>query len=114
MPDAELVDPLAPSIRGHHASPGGTRVVPDVTAVFEASYQEHVAPSAWMQEQMHKCKLERSRQAYFVHSVPVDRVQELTMQLRGIAGHVFVTDLCEEFYCTFDRSWDKFVDGMAM
>ena len=62
---------------------------------------------------MSKCKLDRTRQAYFVHSVPVDRVQELTMRLRSVAGHIYISDLTEGFYCTFDESFPKFVEGMA-
>ena len=121
MPDAQLVDPNHPitdedtesTHQGHMRTQGAANLVPDVAAVFEASYAEYLNPSDWMKEQMDKCKLDRTRKAYFVHSVPVDRVQDVTMRLRNVAGHVFVTDLTEGFYCSFDQSWDKFVDGMA-
>ena len=106
MPDPELVDP--------HLSSNRSRFVPDVAAVFEASYAEYMAPSEWMQAQMKKCRLDRSRKAYFIHSVPVERVKGLTMRVRQEAGHVFVTDLKEGFYCSFDRSWQQFVQAMAM
>ena len=106
MPEPELVDPHLPSNQ--------RRCVPDVTACFEATYAEYMAPSEWTRNQMAKCKLERSRKANFVHSVPTERVKEVTMRLRGDAEYVFVTDLKEGFYCSFDRSWAEFVKAMAM
>ncbi len=106
MPDAELADPHLPS---NHS-----RYVPDVTACFEASYAEYIRPSDWTRNQMTKCKLDRSRKANFVNSVPVERVRELTMRLRAEAGHVFVTDLTDGVYCSFDRSWTEFVKAMAL
>ena len=63
---------------------------------------------------MAKCHLERSRKAFFVHSVPEERVAELTMRLRKEAGYVFVTDLQEGFYCKFDGSWGEVVRGLTM
>lgn len=107
MPDAELVMP------GFQSKRGRERNVPDVTAVFEAGYGEYITPSDWMVSQMARCRLSRERKAYFVHSVPVDRVQQITQELRRVAGYVFVTDLNEGFYCNFDRSWEVFVQAMA-
>jgi Spherulation-specific family 4 len=111
MPDAELVDPLHPSNPGDGSE---SCMVPDVTAVFEASYQELVEPSEWTLVQLGKCTLGRERQAYIVHSVPLEKVQEVTARLRTQAGHVFVTDLTEGFYCAFDSSWPRLVEAMAM
>jgi hypothetical protein len=109
MPDAELVDPNLPE-NGERQPP---RCLPDVSAVFEASYDEYVSPSDWTMSQLNKCRLDRSRQAYFVHSVPRDKVSEVSNAVKEVAGHVFVTDLCEGFYCSFDRSWHTFVAQMA-
>jgi Spherulation-specific family 4 len=109
MPDAQLVDPNLPSNR--ECQP--PRCLPDVAAVFEASYTEYVAPSDWTMSQLSKCRLDPSRQAYFVHSVPKDKVAEVSDAVKRVAGHVFVTDLSEGFYCSFDRSWDTFVAQMA-
>ena len=41
-------------------------------------------------------------------------LKDVTMRLRGDAEYVFVTDLKEGFYCSFDCSWTKFVKAMAM
>jgi hypothetical protein len=108
MPDAELVVP------GYRSDRERERLVPDVTAVFEQSYGEYIEPCEWLRNRMAAFQLSRERTAYVVNCVPLDQVQRLTDELRHKAGHIFVTDLSEGFYCKPDRSWEVFVRAMAM
>lgn len=88
------------------ANPG-----PDVTAVFEASYAEY--RSVAMQERLAALvPYERARCAYFVHSVPLDEMQQLVSELCDRAQFVFATDRCDEFYVQFGPGWSEFIAAM--
>jgi hypothetical protein len=48
-----------------------------------------------------------------VHSVPREHVHVLTQNLRLQGKYLFVTDLCEDYYCHFGLSWTEFCEAMA-
>lgn len=56
---------------------------------------------------------ERSRTCYMVHSVPDEKVEELTRALQERAEYLFVTSAVERFYESFGSSWRVFVKAMA-
>jgi hypothetical protein len=90
------------------ANPG-----PDVAAVFEASYAEY--RSAAIQERLSSLlPYKRNRCAYFVHSVPVEELKRLVLELRHRGGYLFATDLRENFYVRFGPSWREFIAAMQM
>jgi hypothetical protein len=48
-----------------------------------------------------------------VHSVPEREVEALVTELRQRGGYVFVTNLTMNYYESFGKSWEKFVECMA-
>jgi hypothetical protein len=90
------------------ANPG-----PDVTAVFEASYAEY--RSAANQERLALLMPYKPDQcAYFVHSVPLQALKQLVVELRDRGQYLFVTNLREHYYVSFGSSWREFVEAMQM
>lgn len=65
------------------------------------------------QEWLETSPYERSRTCYMIHSVPVDEVRNLTLELRQRAQYLFVTSARERFYESFGPSWEAFVAAMA-
>lgn len=59
--------------------------------------------------------IEYSRQhaCYMVHSVPIDRVKDVTHEVRKRAQYVFVTDSNERFYEQFGAGFKDFIDAMS-
>ena len=55
----------------------------------------------------------RSSSSLIVHSVPIDQIEALTLDLAERAEYVFVTDLTEEYYNSFGPGWERFVKAVA-
>jgi hypothetical protein len=55
----------------------------------------------------------RSSSSLIVHSVPIDQIETLTLDLAKRAEYVFVTDLTEEYYNSFGPGWERFVKAVA-
>jgi hypothetical protein len=87
------------------ANPG-----PDVSVVVETSYQQFLTKNDqdWLKTSVY----DRAHTAYMVHSVPVDKIRAVTLALRQRAEYLFITDLTENFYESFGKSWDNFVAAM--
>jgi hypothetical protein len=84
---------------------------PNVAAVVEEPY---TAYRSWaLQTRLTTLRHDRSRYGYIVHSVPRNEMKNLVAQLRRRGQHVFVTDLCKDFYCHFGPGWEDFVEMMA-
>ena len=89
------------------ANPG-----PDLTVVVEESFARfQTAPyQGWLSS----CPYGRARRAYMLHSVPRHELKRLVHELRHDAAYLFVTDLCEDFYCRFGSCWTDFLAAMQM
>lgn len=86
---------------------------PGVSAVFEASYDVYCSKA--VQERLASLiPYQRSRCAYFVHSVPANEVAKLVMDLRRRGQYIFVTDPSELFYVQFGQSWTVFIHAMQL
>lgn len=55
----------------------------------------------------------RSSSSLIVHSVPIDQIETLTLDLAKRADYVFVTDLTEDYYNSFGPGWERFVKAVA-
>jgi hypothetical protein len=89
------------------ASPG-----PDITVVVETSY-DHFETNEY-QEWLATSPYGRLRTCYMLHSVPEEKVRDLTVALRERAKYLFVTSAKANFYeCFHDPSWHDFVAAMA-
>lgn len=55
----------------------------------------------------------RSSSSLIVHSVPIDQIETLTLDLAKRAEYVFVTDLTEGYYNSFGPGWERFVEAVA-
>lgn len=55
----------------------------------------------------------RSSSSLIVHSVPIDQIETLTLDLAKRAEYVFVTDLTEDYYNSFGPGWERFVKAVA-
>jgi hypothetical protein len=89
------------------ASPG-----PDITVVVETSYDqfETTEYQEWLATSPYDC----SRTCYMLHSVPEEKVRDITATLRNRAGYLFITSAKANFYESFhDPSWQDFVAAMA-
>ena len=85
---------------------------PDVTTVVEESFV--VYQSTELQKRLSKLlRYDREKCSFMVHSVPRVHIQGLTRSLRWRGKYLFVTDLCEDFYCHFGPSFKDFCDAMA-
>jgi hypothetical protein len=88
------------------ASPG-----PDITVVVETSY-DHFNTKEY-QEWLATSPYGRSRICYMLHSVPEEKVRDLTTALRDRAEYLFLTSAKANFYESFhDSSWKDFVAAM--
>lgn len=89
-----------------NAKPG-----PDISVVAETSYAEFASDAyqAWLANSPYDC----SRTCYMLHSVPEEKIGELTMSLRDRAKYLFLTSATSNFYESFSPSWEAFVDAMA-
>ncbi|KAM3424844.1 hypothetical protein BST61_g6822 [Cercospora zeina] len=84
---------------------------PDSTAVFENSYAQLKGF-----DQSHDQRLaaySRQHACYMVHSVPIDRVKDVTHEARKRAQYVFITDSNERFYEQFGAGFKDFIDAMS-
>jgi hypothetical protein len=89
------------------ASPG-----PDITVVVETSYAQFVTKDheKWLATSPY----DRSRTCHMLHSVPEEKVEDLTILLRKKAAYLFITSSTANFYESFHgSSWVKFVAAMA-
>ncbi|KAH0537523.1 hypothetical protein FGG08_005698 [Glutinoglossum americanum] len=84
---------------------------PDLTAVFEETYQTYRSKA--LQDRLSSVPYARSRCCYIVHSVPSNEVRQLVTQLRHRAGYLFLTGLSENYYASFGPTWSDFVAAMS-
>jgi hypothetical protein len=84
---------------------------PDITTVVEEAYEKY--RSSEYQKWLATSPYDRSRSSFMVHSVPIEKVRQLTRDLRERAKYVFVTDLKYDYYQSFGHSWNEFVTAMA-
>jgi hypothetical protein len=89
-----------------NASPG-----PDISVVVETSYAEFVTKEyqAWLATSPY----DRLRTCYMLHSVPLEKVADVTRSLQKKAKYLFVTSETENFYEKFGPSWEVFVEAMV-
>ncbi|KAH0537521.1 hypothetical protein FGG08_005696 [Glutinoglossum americanum] len=103
IPDARLADPG-----------------PDVTVVFEETYQTYqLAPSSkTLQDKLASLPYGRSRYCYLMHSVPKSMggadLRRLVDGLSKYAGYLFLTDLSDNYYASFGSKWLDFIDAMLV
>ena len=90
----------------------------DSTVIFEDTYhtfQTRVSNHIFSATAL--SKTDRSKLACVIHSIPEDLTAEdwrgLGQQARRIAGDVFLTDLCEDYYANFAPKWAEFVEAIA-
>jgi hypothetical protein len=48
-----------------------------------------------------------------IHSVPEYLIRSVTMDLRHRGGYLFVTELQDDYYESFGKTWEDFVSAMA-
>ncbi|CAG8972121.1 hypothetical protein HYALB_00008126 [Hymenoscyphus albidus] len=85
---------------------------PDITTVVEESWSNYQSEA--LQERMSSLlRYDRNQCSFMVHSVPVEEVSRLVQELRHRGAYLFVTDLREDYYCRFGKSWGDFVKAMA-
>lgn len=101
-------------IASHHEF-GSQRSIlgaPDVTVVFEeSSALWHEAESQTRLSEL--LRYNRENCSYMVHSVPEYLLRMVTMDLRHRGGYLFVTELRENYYESFGKTWEEFVTTMA-
>lgn len=88
------------------ANPG-----PDISVVVENAYSEFVTEKfqAWLATSPY----DRLRTSYILHSVPQDKIAEVTRAMLKKAKYLFVTSATANFYEKFDPSWELFVKTMG-
>ncbi|CAG8959326.1 hypothetical protein HYFRA_00013096 [Hymenoscyphus fraxineus] len=85
---------------------------PDITTVVEESWSSYQSEA--LQERLSSLlRYDRNQCSFMVHSVPVEEVSPLVQGLRHRGAYLFVTDLREDYYCRFGKSWGDFVKAMA-
>jgi hypothetical protein len=80
--------------------------------VFEASFTEYRS-IAVQQRISALLRYRPERCAWFVHSVPIEDMKQLVLELRHRGSYMFATSLYKDFYIRFGPSWKEFVAAMA-
>jgi hypothetical protein len=90
-------------------------VQPDITVTFEQSYDLYQSTStqSMLDRSISSGDYNRSSSSLIVHSVPIDQIETLTLDLVKRAEYVFVTDLTEDYYNSFGPGWERFVEAVA-
>ena len=92
IPDARLDDPST-----------------DITIAFEDSYKAY----ADQQQTLASLPLDRSRYGFVLHSVPTSiNLKGLVDKMSRHAEFLFVTDLNQDYYESFGKDWNSFIDVM--
>ena len=85
---------------------------PDITVVFEeSSALWHEADSQTRLSEL--LRYNRENCSYMVHSVPEYLIRMVTTDLRHRGGYLFITELRENYYESFGKTWEEFVSTMA-
>ncbi|KAF1919939.1 Spherulation-specific family 4 [Ampelomyces quisqualis] len=84
---------------------------PDLTVVVETSCAQFMTKE--YQKWLATSPYERSRTCYMLHSVPEEKVEDLTKTLRDRAKYLFVTSATENIYGSFGSSWQMFLAAMT-
>ncbi|KAF2667968.1 hypothetical protein BT63DRAFT_375237 [Microthyrium microscopicum] len=88
----------------------------DVTTVVEESFASYESPALQEYYAARYALLpdfDRAKRAYMVHSTPVESLSDLVLRLRDSGDYLFITDLCEDYYCKFGHSWLEFVRAVG-
>jgi hypothetical protein len=82
---------------------------------FEQSYDLYQSTStlSMLDRSISSGDYNRSSSSLIVHSVPIDQIETLTLDLAKRAEYVFVTDLTEDYYNSFGPGWERFVKVVA-
>lgn len=82
---------------------------------FEQSYDLYQSTStqSMLDRSISSGDYNRSSSSLIVHSVPIDQIETLTLDLAKRAEYVFVTDLTEDYYNSFGPGWERFVKAVA-
>ncbi|KAL5320229.1 hypothetical protein ACEPPN_011030 [Leptodophora sp. 'Broadleaf-Isolate-01'] len=92
-PDAALIPPLP--------------VGPDVVITCEEPYDRYREDEVQQRLQEYPCNWARA--GYMISAVPDGEIATFVGQLCHRGAYLFVTDLVENFYESFGRSWTEFV-----
>ena len=65
-----------------------------------------------VQKRLKEYHYDQARSGYLISAVPGNQVAPFTHELRHRGAYLFVTDLVDDFYESFGRSWEDFVDAM--
>jgi hypothetical protein len=82
---------------------------------FEQSYDLYQSTStqSMLDRSISSGDYNRSSSSLIVHSVPIDQIETLTLDLAKRAEYLFVTDLTEDYYNSFGPGWERFVKAVA-
>lgn len=89
-PDPELADPG-----------------PDVIVTCEEPYQRYRGEE--VQKRLKEYHYDRARSAYMISAAPEKEIGEVVQELSQRGAYLFVTDLVDDFYESFGKSWADFV-----
>lgn len=99
-----------------HREFGGIRTIvgsPDITVIFEeSSALWHEAESQSRLAELLQYKREHC--SYMIHSVPEHLIRMLTKEMKTRGAYLFITELQEQYYESFGKSWREFVSAMAV
>lgn len=79
----------------------------DVIITCEEPYQRH--NDATIQDHLAKFGFDRLRCGYQVSGVPVDQIGRFVSAVKSRCTYLFVTDLVDDFYESFGKSWRAFI-----
>lgn len=84
---------------------------PEVTAIFEQSYELY--KSADVQQQLQNDRYDFAASCLFVHSTPAAEIPAVTREAGQRGKYIFVTDLTANYYNSFGPGWGVFVETVA-
>lgn len=82
----------------------------DVIITCEEPYERYASDQ--VRDRLREYFVDRTRAGHQISNVPLDRIYDVTKQLRHEVGFVFATSLSQDFYESFGECWQQFVAAM--
>jgi hypothetical protein len=83
---------------------------PDVIITCEEPYHRYCGGE--VQKRLKEYHYDRAKSGYMISAVPANEISEVVQELCHRGAYLFVTDLVDDFYESFGKSWGDFVAAM--
>jgi hypothetical protein len=83
---------------------------PDVIVTCEEPYHRYRGKE--VQRRLKDYHYDRAKSGYMISAVPEDEIGDVVQELCDRGAYLFVTELVDDFYESFGKSWTNFVGAM--